>query len=96
MKLRFEASFVQQALAQELPVRKGIAKVVRMAGKSNFEGLLNHEGIHLEKLKDQVDATTGLPLYSLRATRAARIKAVVDEDVLVLLTVESDHEKAYR
>ena len=96
MKLRFEASFVQEALAQESPVRKGISKVVRLAGQLSFRDLLNHDGIHLEKLKDQIDPASGLPLYSLRATRSARIKALMDGDILVLLTIESDHGKAYR
>lgn len=96
MKLRFEASFVQESLAQEPPVRKGIRKIVRIADQLSFGDLLNHEGINLEKLKDQVDPATGLPLYSLRATQAVRIKAVVDGDILVLLSIETDHGKAYR
>ena len=95
MKLRFEASFVQESLAQESLVRKGISKAVRIAEQLSFSDLLNHEGIHLEKLKDQVDPATGLPLYSLRATQSTRIKALVDGDVLVLLTIEADHGKAY-
>lgn len=96
MKLRFEVAFVQAALAKESPVRKGIAKAVRIAGQLNLGELLNHEGVNLEKLKDQVDPATGLPLYSLRATQAARIKALVDGETLVLLTIESDHGKAYK
>ena len=96
MKLRFEVAFVQAALAKESPVRKGIAKAVRIAGQLNLGELLNHEGVNLEKLKDQVDPATGLPLYSLRATQAARIKALVDGETLVLLTIESDHRKAYK
>lgn len=95
MRLRFEALFVQESLTQESPVRKGIGKAVRIAGQLSFADLLNHEGIKLEKLKDQVDPATGLPLYSLRATQSARIKAVVDGDILVLLSIESDHGKAY-
>ena len=96
MKLRFEASFVQEALAQEAPIRKGISKVLGIAGQLSFGDLLNHEGIHLEKLKDQVMPASGLPLYSLRASQAARIKALADGDVLVMLTIETDHGKAYR
>ena len=96
MKLRFEVAFVQAALAKESPVRKGIAKAVRIAGQLNLGELLNHEGVNLEKLEDQVDPATGLPLYSLRATQAARIKALVDGETLVLLTIESDHRKAYK
>ena len=96
MKLRFEVAFVQAALTKESPVRKGIAKAVRIAGQLNLGELLNHEGVNLEKLKDQVDPATGLPLYSLRATQAARIKSLVDGETLVLLTIESDHGKAYK
>jgi hypothetical protein len=37
-----------------------------------------------------------LPLYSLRATQSARVKAFLDGEFLVLLMVEVDHGKAYR
>jgi NADH:ubiquinone oxidoreductase subunit F (NADH-binding) len=95
MKLRYETRFIEESLKQELPVRKGIGKAIRIAEQLGLGELLNHEGVHLEKLKDQVDQVTGLPLYSLRATQAARIKAMVDEEVLVFLTIEPDHGKAY-
>ena len=57
--------------------------------------MLNYEGIHLEKNKG-LGTRDGRPQYTLRVTRSARAIATVDGDVLVLLYVEPDHEKAYR
>jgi hypothetical protein len=52
--------------------------------------------VHLEKLTGKIDPVTEKPLYSLRATRAARVIALVDGDALVLLTVVPNHDKAYK
>lgn len=96
MKLRFEAAFLRAALEQEAPVRKGLAKLLRLAETLDFAGLLNHQGAHLEKLVGHADPTTGQPLYSLRVTAGARVLALLDRDILVLLRIEADHGKAYR
>jgi len=87
---------VRQALAQSAPIRNEVAKLLRIAGELSFAQLLNHQGVHLEKLSDRADQRTGKPLYSLQVTKAARATAIVEGDILVLLDVEPDHEKAYR
>lgn len=94
MKLAIKPSFLASALLQELPVRRGVLKMLEVAGKLSVGELLNHQGVHLEKLKD-LTAPDGSPLYSLRATRSARAIASVDGDTLTLRYVESDHGKAY-
>jgi hypothetical protein len=88
--------FVQEALAQSGPIRVGLAKTLRIAGELGFAELLNHQGIHLEKLSGKVDPATRKPLYSLRLTQAARAMALVDGDYLIFLSIEPDHDKAYR
>ncbi|WP_005031266.1 hypothetical protein [Holophaga foetida] len=95
MKIIFKPDFVREALIQSGPVRDGLSKMLRIVGELTFAELLNHQGIHLEKLHGKMDPTTKKPLYSLRATRAARVIALVEGDNLVLLTVEPDHDKAY-
>lgn len=77
-------------------MRDGLSKLLRIASDLSFADLLKHQGVHLEKLTGKADPVTKKPLFSLRATRAARVIACVDGDALVLLTVVSDHDKAYK
>jgi len=88
--------FVQEALAQAGPIRVGLAETLRIAGELGFAELLNHQGVHLEKLSGKIDPATRKPLYSLRVTHAARATALVDGDSLIFLGIEPDHDKAYR
>lgn len=69
--------------------------MIEIAAMLSFQELLNHEGVHLEKNKG-LATREGKAQYTLRVTRAARAIAIVEGDVLVLLYVEPDHEKAYR
>lgn len=96
MRVVCPPNFVREALAQAGPVRDGLSKVLRIASELSFADLLKHQGVHLEKLTGKTDPVTKKPLYSLRATRAARVIALVDGDALVLLTVVPDHDKAYK
>jgi len=96
MKLDLRPEFVIAALHQALEARKGVGKMLRVAEALSMGELLNHQGVHLEKLTDRTDPTTGKALYSLRVTKAARATAIIDGNTLVLLDVEPDHEKAYR
>ena len=96
MKVVCPPNFVREALAQAGPVRDGLSKMLRIAGELTFSQLLNHQGVHLEKLTGKIDSVTKKPLYSLRVTRASRVIAMVDGDSLVLLTVVADHDKAYK
>ncbi|MDR3671178.1 MAG: hypothetical protein P4L36_10050 [Holophaga sp.] len=94
MKLDIRASFLVSALQQAAPVQKGIRKLVETAAMLSFQELLNHQGIHLEKVKG-ILTSDGRPLYTLRATRAARAIATVEGETLILLVVEPDHDKVY-
>jgi len=95
MKVICPPEFVREALTQVGPVRDGLSKLLRIAGELRFADLLNHQGIHLEKLSEKIDPGTKKPLYSLRVTQAARAIAIVDGDCLVLMHIEPDHGKAY-
>ena len=95
MRLDIRPSFLIAALGQAHPVQKGIRKMVEVAAMLSFQELLNHEGVHLEKIRGLLTAD-GRQQYTLRATQAARAIAVVEGDTLVLLYVEPDHDKAYR
>ena len=95
MKLDIRPSFLVSALEQTAPVQKGIRKMVELAAMLTFQELLNHEGVHLEKIKG-LTTRDGKQQYTLRITRAARAIATVEGEVLVFLVVEPDHDKAYR
>ncbi len=94
MKLEIRPSFLVSALRQSAQVQKGIRKMVELAALLSLQELLNHEGVHLEKIKGLL-TRDGKPQYTLRVTRAARAIATVEGDRLVLLLVEPDHDKAY-
>ena len=96
MKVVCPPNFVREALGQSGPVRDGLSKMLRIAGDLKFAELIDHQGLHLEKLQGKIDPGTGKALYSLRVTRAARVIALVEGDYLVLLSIEPDHDKAYR
>ena len=94
MKLAIKPSFLESALLLEQPLRRGILKMLEVAGSCSMGELLSHQGVHLEKLKG-LNAPDGSPLYSLRVTRSARAIATIDGDTLTLRYVEADHGKAY-
>ena len=95
MKVTCPPNFVRKALAQAGPARAGLSKLLRLAGDLSFAELLNHQGVHLEKLTGKSDPISRKPLYSLRVTRAVRVIAMGDGDCLVLLSVVAVHDKAY-
>ena len=95
MKLDIRPSFLVSALQQAAPVQKGVRKMVETAAMLAFQELLNHQGVHMEKIKG-LSTRDGQQQYTLRVTQAARAIAVVEGEVLIFLFVEPDHEKAYR
>jgi len=95
MKLEIKPTFLSSAMLQELPVRRGILKMVEVAGKLTMGELLRHQGVYLEKLA-RLQAPDGSSLYSLRVTRSARALATIHGETLTLRYVESDHDKAYQ
>jgi len=94
VKLEIPPSFLASALLQELPVRRGVLKMLEVAGLLSLAELLRHQSVHLEKLTN-LKGPDGAALYSLRVTRAARALATVRGDTLTLRHVEADHDKAY-
>ena len=95
MNCRITTEFFRQALVQEKPIRTALRKIIVQLEQLPFMELAKHKGIHLEKLSGLADPQSGNPLYSIRVTLSARVVAVMDEDALVLLTIHSDHDKAY-
>lgn len=95
MNCRITSEFFRQALEQEKQIRTALRKLITQLEALPFIELTKHKGIHLEKLSGFDDPSTGNALYSIRITLSARAVAVVDKDTLVLLTIHSQHDKAY-
>ncbi len=98
MDLDIKPSLLLEALDPATPpaVRKGLAKLVRTALSLSEQELRAHKGIHLHRIQNQVDPITGLQMESLEVTEGARLKAMVQEGRLVLLSLHTNHDEAYR
>ncbi len=96
MDLELQPGFVVDALAAEAPVRKALAKLIRTAGRLTEQQLREHKGIHLHRIQNQVDPVSGLPLEALEVTRSVRVKAMIIERKLVLLSLHAQHDETYR
>ena len=95
MKLEIKPGFLTAALDQELPVRKGIKKALRILTQLSYLESLAHEGVHLEKTNGLL-TPGGDPQHTFRGTHAARGIAALRGDTLILLYIEPDHDKAHK
>lgn len=84
-------------MAAELPVRKAAAKMIQILQAIDLPQLWTHPGLNFEKLHGLVEPASGLQLYSLRVTGSARaISCLVHGPTIVLVTLHTQHDKAYR
>jgi hypothetical protein len=98
MELDIKPSLLLEALDPGTPVavRKGLAKLVKTAMALSEQELRAHKGIHLHRIQNQLDPLSGLQIESMEVTEGARLKALVQDGRLVLLSLHSDHDQAYR
>ena len=98
MDLDIKPSLRLEALDPATPpaVRKGLAKLIKVAMGLTETELRAHKGIHLHRIQNQLDPLTGLQMESLEVTEGARLKAMVQDGKLVLLSLHTDHDQAYR
>lgn len=97
MELDIKPSVLMEALdpATSPGVRKGLAKLVKTALLLSEQELRTHKGLHLHRIQNQFDPTTGLQLESLGVTAGARLKAMVQDGKLVLLSLHTEHDDTY-
>jgi hypothetical protein len=97
MELDLKPALLLEALDPATPpaVRKGLAKLVRAAQRLSEQELRAHKGIHLHRIQNQFDPATGLQLESLEVTAGARLKAMVQNGKLVMLSLHTDHDETY-
>ena len=97
MELDIKPSLLLEALDPATPpaVRKGLAKLVRTTQQLAEQELRTHKGIHLHRIQNQFDPATGLQLESMEVTEGARLKVMVQDGKLVLLSLHTDHDATY-
>jgi hypothetical protein len=97
VKVEIRPAFDEAVVAAELPVRKAAAKMLVLLQSLELPDLWKHPGLNFEKLHAMVEPTTGQQLYSLRVTGSARaIACLLNGPTLVLVSLHTQHDKAYR
>jgi len=97
MKIEIRPAFDEAVMSAELPVRKAAAKVLQLLQSLDLPQLWNHPGLNFEKLHGMVEPITDQQLYSIRITGSARaITCLLTGPTLVLVSLHTQHDKAYR
>jgi len=98
MRIEVRPKFDEEVMASELPVRKAVAKTVKLLqGFRDVTQLWEHHGLNFEKIHGFTDPETGEQLYSIRITQSARaMTCLVNGPTIVLVSLDTEHDKAYR
>lgn len=97
MRVEIRPAFDEAVMAAELPVRKAAAKMIQTLQAIDLPQLWTHPGLNFEKLHGMIEPASGLQLYSLRVTGSARaISCLLNGPTIVLVTLHTQHDKAYR
>ena len=97
MNIEIRPAFDATVMAAELPVRKAAARILRLLQTLDLPQLWSHPGLNLEKLHGMIEPITGQQLYSIRVTGSARaITCLLSGPTIVLITLHTQHDKAYR
>lgn len=97
MRIEIRPAFDEAVMASELPIRKAAAKMLQLIQQLDLPQLWLHPGLNFEKLHGMIEPVTGQQLYSLRVTGSARaITCLLSGPTLVLISLHSQHDKAYK
>jgi hypothetical protein len=97
VRIDIRPAFDEAVMAAELPVRKAAAKMLLLLQSIALQQLWSHQGLNFEKLHGMIEPATGEQLYSLRVTGSARaITCLIKGPTIVLVTLQVQHDKAYR
>jgi len=84
-------------MAAELPIRKAAAKMLNLLQSLELVQLWKYPGLNFEKLHGMIEPLSGEQLYSIRVTGSARaITCLVNGPTIVLITLHTQHDNAYR
>lgn len=98
MRIEIRPKFDEEVMDSELPVRKAVAKTVKLLqGFKDVTQLWKHQGLNFEKIHGLTDPETGEQLYSIRITQSARaMTCLLKGPAIVLVSLHTEHDKAYR
>lgn len=97
MRVEIRPAFDAAVMAAELPVRKAAAKLLPTLQQLDLPQLWSHPGLNFEKLHGMIEPVSSLQLYSLRVTGSARaIACLLTGPTIVLISLHTQHDKAYR
>ena len=97
MRIEIRPAFDEAVIAAELPEREAAAKMLLLLQQLDLPQLWTHPGLNFEKLHGMVEPVTGQQLYLLRVTQGARaISCLLQGSTLVLVSLHTQHDKAYR
>lgn len=98
MRIEIRPKFDEEVVGSELPVRKAVAKTVKLLqGFKDVTQLWKHQGLSFEKIHGLTDPETGEQLYSIRITQSARaMTCLLNGPAIVLVSLNTEHDKAYR
>lgn len=97
MNIEIRPAFDEAVMAAELPIRKAAAKMLLLLQSLDLPQLWSHPGLNFEKLHGMIEPMTGQQLYSIRVTGSSRaITCLLSGPILVLVSLHTQHDKAYR
>lgn len=97
VRVEIRPAFDEAVMAAELQERKAAAKLLFLLQQLELPQLWSHPGLNFEKLCGMIEPLSGEQLYSLRVTRGTRaIACLLKGPVLVLVSLHTQHDKAYR
>lgn len=97
MRVEIRPAFDEAVMAAELPIRKAAAKMLNLLQSLELVQLWKYPGLNFEKLHGMIEPLSGEQLYSIRVTGSARaITCLVNGSTIVLITLHTQHDNAYR
>ena len=97
MRVEIRPAFDEAVMAAELQERKAAARMLLLLQQLDLPQLWTHPGLNFEKLHGMIEPLCGEQLYSLRVNCGARaIACLLRGPVLVLVSLHTQHDKAYR
>jgi hypothetical protein len=97
MRVEIRPAFDEAVMAAELQERKAAARMLLLLQQLDVPQLWIHPGLNFEMLHGMIEPLSGEQLYSLRVNRGTRaIACLLRGPVLVLVSLHTQHDKAYR
>ena len=97
VRVEIRPAFDEAVMDAELQERKAAARLILLLQQLELPQLWSHPGLNFEKLHGMIEPLSGEQLYSLRVTRGTRaIACLLRGPVLVLVSLHTQHDKAYR